>query len=54
MRWTVFAPDGKVRATVAMPVALEVYEIGVDYMLGRYIDTEEQVPEVRVYRLVKR
>lgn len=52
--WTIFAPDGKVRATVAMPVALEVYEIGTDYVLGRYIDPEEQVPEVRLYGLIKR
>ncbi|QJR35416.1 hypothetical protein [Gemmatimonas groenlandica] len=52
--WTVFAPDGKVRATIAMPVALEVYEIGTDYVLGRYIDPEEQVPEVRLYALIRR
>ena len=54
VRWTVFAPAGNVRATIAMPVALEVYEIGADYVLGRYIDPEEQVPEVRLYRLEKR
>lgn len=51
--WTVFTPEGKVRATVAMPVALEVYEIGTDYVLGRYIDPDEQVPEVRMYRLTR-
>ncbi len=54
VRWTVFAPNGRVRATIGMPVALEVYEIGADYVLGRYIDPDEQVPEVRVYRTVKR
>ena len=54
VRWSVFSPNGKVRATVPMPNALEVYEIGADYVLGRYIDPDELVPEVRVYRLTKR
>jgi hypothetical protein len=31
-----------------------VYEIGRDYVLGRYIDPELEVPEVREYRLVRR
>ncbi len=53
VQWTVFAPDGQVRATISMPVALAVYEIGADYVLGRYIDSDEQVPEVRLYRLTK-
>lgn len=54
VRWTVFSPSGKVRATIAMPTALEVYEIGADYVLGRYLDPDEQAPEVRVYRLTRR
>jgi hypothetical protein len=54
VRWTVFAPNGRVRATIVMPVAFDAYEIGPDYVLGRYIDPAEQVPEVRLYRLVKR
>jgi hypothetical protein len=36
--WTVFSPGGKTRATVVLPTALEVYEIGRDYVLGRYVD----------------
>ena len=34
--------------------ALEIYEIGADYVLGRYIDPDEQVPEVRLYGLIRR
>lgn len=52
--WTVFGPDGRVRATASLPAALDVYEIGSDYVLGRYIDPDEQIPEVRQYRLIKR
>ncbi len=51
VQWTVFGADGKVRATMRMPSALEVYEIGAEYVLGRFIDPDEQVPEVRLYRL---
>jgi hypothetical protein len=28
-----------------------VYEVGSDYVLGRYLDLEEAVPEVRMYRV---
>lgn len=52
--WTVFATDGRIRATIALPTALEVYEVGRDYVLGRYIDPAESVPEVRLYRLTRR
>ena len=45
--------DGRVRATIALPAALEVYEIGRDYVLGRYIDADAAVPEVRLYRLMR-
>ncbi len=54
VQWTVFSPAGTVRATLSMPVALEVYEIGADFVLGRYIDPDDQVPEVRLYRFTKR
>jgi hypothetical protein len=40
--------------TVTMPSALEVYEIGRDYVLGRYVDPDESVPEVRLYTLRRR
>jgi len=51
--WTVFGNDGRVRATIALPATLEVYEIGRDYVLGRYIDADAAVPEVRLYRLMR-
>ncbi len=52
--WTVFSPAGRVLATVLLPATLEVYEIGRDYVLGRYLDPEEAVPEVRLYPLARR
>ena len=30
---------------------LEVYEIGNDYVLGRYFDPEEAIPQVKLYVL---
>lgn len=52
--WTVFSPTGTVLSTVALPTVMEVYEIGRDYVLGRYIDPDESVPEVRLYPLSRR
>lgn len=52
--WTVFSADGTMRATVLLPTALEVYEIGRDYVLGRYVDADESVPEVRLYALTRK
>lgn len=52
--WTVFSPAGTVLSTVALPTVMEVYEIGRDYVLGRYIDPDESVPEVRLYPLSRR
>ncbi|MGV3710257.1 MAG: hypothetical protein ACO1Q7_15595 [Gemmatimonas sp.] len=52
--WTVFSPTGKQSAEVSLPNALEVHEIGRDYVLGRYLDPVLGVPEVREYRLVRR
>jgi hypothetical protein len=51
VRWSVFAPTGALVAEVAVPTFLEVFEIGSDYLLGRYFDPAEAVPHVRVYRL---
>jgi hypothetical protein len=50
-RWSVFSPVGALVAEVDVPKHLEVYEIGRDYALGRYLDPEEAVPQVRMYRL---
>ena len=52
--WTVFDPTGKQLVEVQMPHALDVYEIGADYVLGRFLDPEESIPQVRMYRLMKR
>ncbi len=49
--WQVFGPDGRHVATVAMPRALQVFEIGRDYVLGKYVDTGEGQPLVRLYPL---
>ena len=49
--WTVFSKAGKQITEIALPNALEVYEIGKDYVLGRYIDPDAGAPEVRMYRL---
>ncbi|MBC8088219.1 MAG: hypothetical protein H7Z40_13205 [Phycisphaerae bacterium] len=53
VRWTVFAPDGKLLARVQLPTDLTVHEIGRDYILGHYQDLEEAIPQVRMYRLTR-
>ncbi|MEW5917410.1 MAG: hypothetical protein AB1762_13450, partial [Gemmatimonadota bacterium] len=54
VRWSVFDRTARAIAELALPTHLEVYEIGRDYVLGRYVDPEEAVPEVRLYRLSRR
>lgn len=54
VRWSVFAPTGKLVAEVAVPKHLEVHEIGRDYLLGRFLDPEEGIPQVRQYRITRR
>lgn len=49
--WTVFDGAGRRVATASLPTHFEVYEIGDDYVLGRFLDPDEAVPLVRVYRL---
>lgn len=49
--WSVFTSAGTSVASVSLPTDLEVYEIGRDFVLGRYIDPDESVPQVRMYRL---
>jgi hypothetical protein len=48
--WIVLSPTGELLGRVEMPVALEVYEIGPDYVLGRWLDDIGE-EFVRVYRL---
>jgi hypothetical protein len=49
--WRVFSRDGASVSRVDLPTYLGVYEIGADYVLGRYLDPDESVPQVRLYRL---
>lgn len=49
--WTVFSRSGVAVSTVQLPTPLEVFEIGRDYVLGRYTDSEAAVPEVHMYKL---
>lgn len=51
VNWQVFDADGLLRATITMPSALEVYEIGTDYVLGRRVDGEAGVPLLELYGL---
>ena len=49
--WTVFDPEGRVLGFVETPQALEIYEIGEDYILGKTEDEEFGVESVQVWRL---
>jgi hypothetical protein len=48
--WHVFAPDGRQRASVRMPLDFVVHEVGIDQVLGVWRD-ENEVERVRVHRL---
>jgi hypothetical protein len=50
-QWTVFTSEGRQVAEVQLPLHLTVSEIGRDYVLGKFIDPVEDIPEVRMYRL---
>ena len=51
-QWTVFDREGRMLGQVATPHGLEVYEIGSDYVLGRWRD-ESDVEHVRLHSLVR-
>ena len=48
--WTVFDSQGRMQGFVEVPAEIEVYEIGVDYVLGKTTD-ELQVERVRLWPL---
>ena len=52
LRWTIFAPDGSLRGTLDLPYNFEVFEVGIDYVLGVMRD-ELGVEVVQVYSLAK-
>lgn len=49
--WTVFDRTGSQVAEIALPTDLTVFEIGRDYVLGRWMSIDEAIPQVRMYRL---
>ena len=51
--WRVFGRSGSPVAHVELPTHLTGFEIGSDYVLGRYLDPDESIPQVRVYRLTR-
>ena len=51
--WTVFNNRGSRITQLDLPRDLEPFEIGSDYVLGRYLDPDEAIPQVRLYRLVR-
>jgi len=48
--WTVFTPDGTPAAQVTLPTHFDVFEIGRAYILGRFLDPLEGIPQVHLYR----
>jgi hypothetical protein len=51
-RWTVFDPTGQMLGTVTMPLRFTPYDIGSDYILGRWRD-DLDVEHVQLYGLTK-
>ncbi|NIN72091.1 MAG: hypothetical protein GTO46_09275 [Gemmatimonadetes bacterium] len=49
-RWTVFDPQGVLLGEVETPPGLQVYQIGSDFVLGRWTD-ELDVEHVQLYKL---
>lgn len=50
--FVVMAVDGRQVATVRIAAPLTVYEVGRDYVLGRYTDADDEI-HVAVYRLTR-
>jgi hypothetical protein len=51
-RWTVFDPAGEMLGVVEMPPRFRVYQIGSDFVLGRWRD-DLDVEHVQLYELLK-
>lgn len=51
-RWDVFTPTGRWLGTLTMPARTRPLEIGADYVLGLWRDSDD-VEHVRLHRLVK-
>ncbi len=50
--WQLFDPDGRWLGRVVTPARLTIFEIGDDYLLGRWLD-EDNVEHVRLHALLK-
>lgn len=53
VRWSVFTSDGKLVSRVTLPSALQILEVGRDFLLARYLDTDVEIPQVRLYTLTR-
>ncbi len=51
-RWQVFDPDGELLGAIETPRRFNVFEIGGDFVLGRWVD-ELDVEHVQLYKLIK-
>jgi len=51
-RWTVYGPDGRALARIALPARFVPFDIGADWILGREPD-ELDIEHVRLYRVVR-
>lgn len=51
-RWTVFNRDGELLGEVETPPRLTIYQIGSDFVLGRWLD-DFDVQHVQLYQLLK-
>ena len=51
-RWTIFDPTGQMLGTIETPDRFTIFEIGEDYVLGRWIDNFD-IEYVRLYGLIK-
>lgn len=51
-RWTVFDTEGRMLGEVQTPQRLRIYQIGSDFVLGRWAD-EAGVQHVRMFELLE-
>ena len=51
--WIIFSPDGVAIAHIALPLALEVAEVGADYVLGTETQVHTGIKRVKVFRLTR-
>lgn len=52
-RLVAYRPDGSAVATLVIPVAIELFEVGMDHLLGR-VESDDGEQEVRLYRFWRR